>query len=315
MVVDPQGPGSHWPLPISRFDGRRRPILKVQDGCRFRCSYCIVPSRRGRSVSRPKSAILEEARRLAGAGAVEVVLAGVHLSSYGMDLGRKASEARLAPVVAALLRIPGIRRVRLSSYGVSDFEEGLLDLAGWEGGLCPHFHLPLQSGDAGVLRSMKRPYTPGGFRKVVARVRRRVPEAGITTDVIVGFPGETDKAFDKTMDLVRDLVFQNLHPFSFSSRPGTPAEMIKETVSSSVVRERVRKLAELKKGLRAAKAASLEGKERWVVAEVHDAICHAGTTAEGVRLVFPRESVPTGRWVQVRVGEFIRGQITARLVK
>jgi threonylcarbamoyladenosine tRNA methylthiotransferase MtaB len=313
-----QGEGEaprHWPLRIRSFAGHRRPILKVQDGCRFACSYCIVPSRRGRAVSRPPAEVIEEARLLADGGARELVLAGVHLSSYGRDLGLAPGAPRLAPLVESLLKVPGVRRVRLSSYGVADYEEGLLSLVGWEDGLCPHFHLPLQSGDEGVLRAMGRPYTLARFRRVVQAVRRRVPGAGLTTDVIAGFPGETERAFRNTLDRLSEFGFRDLHAFPYSERPGTPAAGRGSGVPGGVVRERMESLSRLKRRLLEASARELEGKVRLVVAESHSPGMCGGTTPEGAKVVFRGGEGLVGRETWVRLGEFSKGQIRASRVE
>jgi len=314
MLPEPSGGGDnsfHWPLPITTFLGHRRPILKVQDGCRFRCSFCAVPAVRGGSVSRPKAAILEEARGLAGSGAREVVLTGVQLSSYGLDLGLRRGQPRLAPVVKALLKIPGIRRVRLSSYGVSDFEEGLLDLIGEEEGLCPHFHLPLQSGDEGVLRSMKRPYTLEGFRQTVDVLKRRIPGVGITTDIIAGFPGETEAAFRNTLRRLEEFGFRDIHPFPYSRRPGTVAESLIPAVPDGTVRERMEKLLAVKRRMLRATAGAMRGRTVRVIVEGHSPTHFGGTTPEGLRVFFPRGREVPGEELCVKVAGFQKGQIRA----
>ncbi|HEY5039384.1 MAG TPA: radical SAM protein, partial [bacterium] len=144
---------SPWGGGISRFDGHQRAILKVQDGCNFGCSFCLIPRVRGTMVSRSVVEIVEEGKRLAQGGVKELVLAGIQLSSYGRDWGMAAEEPRLAPVIEKLLAIPGLQRVRLSSYAVADFEDALLPLWKSQSGLCPHLHLPLQSGDEGILKA------------------------------------------------------------------------------------------------------------------------------------------------------------------
>ncbi len=301
----------HWPIPISSFAGHRRPILKVQDGCGFACSFCAVPGVRGGSLSRPRAEILEEARILAGKGARELVLAGVQLSSYGLDLGLKADAPRLAPLVEALLKVPGVKRVRLSSYGVAGFEAGLLSLVGEEDGLCPHFHLPLQSGDEGILRAMKRPYSLVGFRRVVDAIRRSISRAGLTTDVIAGFPGETPEAFRNTLDRIRELGFRDLHAFPYSERPGTEATGIEPKVPVGVVRERIAELLTLKREIVEASAREAEGEIRWVVEEDHSPGYSGGTTAEGLRVIFQGKGGKPGGESRVRLGKIRKGQIQA----
>lgn len=273
-----------WLGGISGFEGHRRAIVKVQDGCRFACSYCAVPSARGIPVSRPLEEILREGRRLAESDIHELVLAGVHLSSYGRDLGKKTGEARLTPVVEGLLAIPGIKRIRLSSYGVADFEESLLHMLGQ--GLCPHFHLPLQSGDPSVLKSMRRPYLLEHFKETVNRIRAHVSDAGITTDLIVGFPGEDEIAFENTLRFVEELDFLDFHPFPFSERPGTTAVEMIPKVSFDILRNRMNRLRELKKR-RVEKFAQRQiGQVVEVVAEQYKKDWLGGTTNRGGSWLF-----------------------------
>ena len=198
---------SPWGGGISRFDGHQRATIKVQDGCNFGCSFCLIPRVRGEMISRPGLEIVEEGKRLAANGVKELVLAGIQLSSYGRDWGLKASEPRLAPVIEKLLAIPGIHRVRLSSYAVVDFEDALLPLWKSHSGLCAHLHLPIQSGDANILKAMSRPYTLEGYRATVAKIRENAPHLGLTADVIAGFPGESDEAFANTLFILYDLGF------------------------------------------------------------------------------------------------------------
>lgn len=305
----------HWPLAIQTFSRHQRPILKVQDGCRFSCAFCIVPSHRGTCVSRPPDEALEEARGLAANGAREIVLAGVQLSSYGIDRGLGIRQARLAPLVAAILKVPGVSRVRLSSYGVSDFEKGLLDLVGEDSGLCPHFHLPLQSGDEGVLRSMKRPYTLDGFARVLERIRRIAPEAGITTDLIAGFPGETEAAFRNTLRRAREFGFQDLHAFPYSERPGTPAAGLPGKIPPGRIRERMARLLSLKRELLEAAQARATGQVFRVVVEAPSGGLSGATLPSGLRVVFPREEGLEGREVRIRVQGIRKGQMQARRVE
>jgi threonylcarbamoyladenosine tRNA methylthiotransferase MtaB len=296
---------SPWLGGISRFEGHRRAFLKVQDGCDFGCSFCLIPRVRGEMVSRPSREILEEGKRLADQGVKELVLAGIQLSSYGRDLGKKASEARLAPVVEALLVLPGVKRVRLSSYAVADFEDALLPLFGR--GLCAHLHLPLQSGDAGVLKAMRRPYRLEDFRDVVSKFRKAAPEGGLTSDVIAGFPGETEAAFQNTLDLLRELDFLDFHPFPYSDRPGTPGEALRPKVPPSVIRERMDALLALKRGCLEAAAHRAEGSLRRVIVERHGKGSQAGLTDEGLRLVIPERSGDLGQEAWMRVMGFQDG--------
>lgn len=291
-----------WCGGIRRFDGHRRAILKVQDGCRFACAYCAVPGARGSETSRPPEAILAEGRRLAENGVAELVLAGVHLASYGRDLGLGSGAPRLAPVVEGLLALPGIRRVRLSSYGVADFEEALLPLLGK--GLCPHLHLPLQSGDDEVLRAMRRPYRLRRFLEVVDLIRSRVGDAGITTDLIAGFPGESEAQFEATLHAVEAADFLDFHPFPFSPRPGTEAASLGRKCGAGVLRGRMDRLLALRRERLQRAALRWNGTVAEVIAERYRPGFLGGTTDHGWKVAFPTGAARAGDEVKVRLGAF-----------
>ena len=292
---------SPWGGGISRFDGHQRATVKVQDGCNFGCAFCLIPRVRGKMVSRPGLEILEEGKRLAAGGVRELVLAGIQLSSYGRDWGLKADEPRLAPVIEKLLAVPGIQRVRLSSYAVADFEDALLPL--WKSGLglCAHLHLPLQSGDEGVLKAMRRPYSLGLYRATVEKIRGAAPGVGLTSDIIAGFPGETEEAFENTLERIREFDFTDFHPFPYSDRPDTPGEALAPKAGPGVIRKRMDRLGELKKECLGRSGERARGKQRRVIVERHDSSRQAGLTDEGLRVLFPKREGWLGKeaWVQV----------------
>jgi threonylcarbamoyladenosine tRNA methylthiotransferase MtaB len=219
-------------LRISRFEGHKRAFLKIQDGCDLRCSFCIIPRLRGPSRRRSVEEALDEARRLSAHGYREIVLTGVHLGGFGDGLPN---------LVRGVLRVPGIRRVRLSSIEANEVGDALIDLMAAEPRLCPHLHLPLQSGDDDVLRAMRRRYNAAQFRRTVERVRRRVDEPSFTTDVIVGFPTENDEAFERTLEFCRSIGFARVHPFPYSHRAGTDASTLPD-LPAAVKRERLGRL-------------------------------------------------------------------------
>lgn len=288
---------------ISRMEGRHRAFLKVQEGCRFACTFCLVPRVRGALLSRPRAELLEEAQRLSRNGAKEIVLVGIQLSSYGLDFGLKIHQPRLAPIVEEILRLPGVRRVRLSSYSAADFEDDLLSLIDIERGLAPHFHLPLQSGDAKILQDMRRPYHLEGFFRVVEKIKNAHPAAGLTTDVIVGFPGETDEAFANTLHMLRKAGFVDFHPFSYSDRPGTAAQAFQPKIPPQVVRERMHKLLSLREELRAQAAKRYAGAERWVIAEEKNGENITALSPEGLRLRFRAAREQSGDEVRLRLSD------------
>jgi threonylcarbamoyladenosine tRNA methylthiotransferase MtaB len=207
-------------VPIRAFSGRTRAFVKIQDGCDAACSYCIVPRARGPNRSLPEEAVVAQVETLVRAGYREVVLSGVHLGCWGRDLdGRRT----LAALLARLQAVAGLERLRLSSIEPTEFTPELLAALAAAPKICPHFHVPLQSGSARVLRAMRRPYAPGVFAALVERLAAARPAPGIGADVIAGFPGETEEEHEETARLIRSLPLTYLHVFPFSRRPGTPA--------------------------------------------------------------------------------------------
>jgi len=252
------------PLQVSGFPERSRALLKVQDGCDRRCAYCIVPLARGPSRSRPPEDVVEEARRLAAAGHMEIVLTGVDIGSYGEDLTPPSS---LPELLSSLLEEVEGPRFRLSSLEPMGLSEELLDLISSSRRLCRHLHLPLQSGDGRVLRAMGRPYSPGEYREWVEEAHRRVPDICIGADVIVGFPGEDEVAFLNTLRFLEELPISYLHVFPFSPRPGTEAWKMPETVGHGEKKERAKLLRDLGEEKRREFYRGLVGKELEVLVE------------------------------------------------
>jgi threonylcarbamoyladenosine tRNA methylthiotransferase MtaB len=270
---------SIFDLSISRFDGHTRAFLKVEDGCDLNCSFCIIPRVRGTAVSRPLDRAVEEGRRLAGNGYREIVLTGVHLGSYGKDLDGRP---RLADLVERLLGIPGLARVRLSSLEANELTPELLELMAGEPRFCPHLHLPLQSGSDEILRAMRRRYNSGQFLQGCDRLRDRVPDPSITTDIIVGFPGETDREFESTMELARRVGFSRIHIFPYSRRRGTDAARLPD-LPSRVKKERLHRLEALAKDLSRTYAERFVGREVEVLLESEG----AGYTERYLRATAP----------------------------
>jgi threonylcarbamoyladenosine tRNA methylthiotransferase MtaB len=223
--------------------GRTRPILKIQDGCNNRCSYCVIPFVRGRSRSLPPDVVVEEVRNLVAAGAKEIVLSGINLGSYGRDL---APRAALAHVVRRILDETALEQLRFSSIEPQDVTEDFVGLVATSDRIAPHFHVPLQSGSDRVLRAMHRWYRAEHYAERVKLIRRLLPDAAIGADVIVGFPGEADADFEATAEFIERLPFTYLHVFSFSERPGTEAAKLGAAAAPlHVIRERARALRAL----------------------------------------------------------------------
>ena len=254
---------SIFDLAISRFDQHTRAFLKVEDGCDLNCSFCIIPKVRGTAVSRPLDAAVDEARRLVGNGYQEIVLTGVHLGSYGKDLGGRPM---LADLVERLLAVPGLKRLRLSSLEANEISDPLIALMAADRRFCPHLHLPLQSGDDEVLRAMRRRYNARQYLAACERVAERVPDPSFTADVIVGFPGETEERFGNTMDLCRRVGFSRIHVFSYSRRRGTDAAGMPD-LPGRVKKDRRRRLERLSEELTDAYARRFLGREVEVLVE------------------------------------------------
>ncbi len=221
---------------------RTRAILKIQDGCDAFCSYCIIPHVRPHPRSKPIDEAVSEARTLVAAGHREVVLTGIHLGLYGRDLNLSDG---LSQLCEELTQIDGLRRIRLSSIGLMDVTDRLKTLIADRDNLCPHLHASLQSGDDDVLRRMNRRYSAGQFRRRAHRLIDDVPGLTLTTDCIVGFPGETDEAFEHTVELCRDVGFSKIHVFPFSPRRGTPAASMSNRPEAATVRGRRDRLLRL----------------------------------------------------------------------
>ena len=239
-------------------DGHTRPILKIQDGCNNRCSYCVIPFVRGRSRSLPPDDVVREVCALVSVGAKEIVLSGINLGSYGRDL---APRAELAEVVRRILDETALERLRFSSIEPQDITENFVSLVASSDRIAPHFHVPLQSGTDRILRAMHRWYRAEHYAERIRLIRRLLPDAAIGADVIVGFPGETDDDFRSTAEFIARLPFTYLHVFSFSARPGTKAAGLGDEVPAQTIRERARALRAVSEEKSAAFRASQAGRK------------------------------------------------------
>jgi len=281
-VGDPRATGIPQPLALSAFAGRTRAFLKIQDGCDARCSYCIVPHARGRSRSIPAAPVLEQVERFLAAGFQEIVLTGIHLGQWGHDL---EPPRHLTSLIGDIFERCPPPRLRLSSLEPGEITGKLLDLVAAEPRLCPHLHIPLQSGDAAVLRQMNRTYHPRFYRDLVRDAVARIPGLAVGADVLVGFPGETEACFLNTYRLLESLPLAYLHVFPFSPRPGTPAEVMRGRVPPPVIRTRSALLRELDRVKRLAFMGCFVGTVRSVLVEGRSA-------ADGGRLGFSDNYIP-----------------------
>ena len=222
--------------------GRTALTLRVQTGCDEQCSYCIIPSTRGRGRSKPLADVADDVRRAVAAGYKEIALTGVHLGSYGRDLAQRSS---LADLLRHLAAWPEDVLFRVSSLEPMDCTPDIVSIAASSPRIAPHFHLPLQHGADSMLRAMRRPYTAAYYSALIDRVIGLMPSASIGSDVIVGFPGETDAQFEESASFLRSLPLSHLHVFPYSDRPGTHASRIHPKVDGAVIRERGRRVREI----------------------------------------------------------------------
>jgi len=242
LVEDLSAPRPFKDLPITRFGNRTRPFLKIQDGCDSFCSYCVVPYARGRSCSLGPEAVTERIRVLAALGYSEVVLCGINVGQYGQDLTPATS---LLELLRSIESAQGLRRLRLSSIEPVDLSEKMILHLATSKQLCRHLHIPLQSGDDEVLKGMNRPYGSTFYRDLIRHIIRMVTDVAIGVDVLVGFPGETERAFSNTCRLIEELPISYLHVFPFSARKGTPAEGLRDCVSPQTIKKRCQYLREM----------------------------------------------------------------------
>ncbi|MGM0602130.1 MAG: tRNA (N(6)-L-threonylcarbamoyladenosine(37)-C(2))-methylthiotransferase MtaB [Bacillota bacterium] len=221
-------------LEIKRLTNTTRANVKIEDGCNQFCSYCIIPYARGPVRSRNEKSVVEEVKNLCSQGVKEIILTGTHLGAYGFDKNNKDA---LADLVETLLDISDIKRIRLSSIEGTEISNKLIALIAEEERVCPHLHLPLQSGSNRILKAMNRPYSREDFIKTVEKIREFIPDIALTTDVIVGFPGENDSSFGDTVEAVKNIEFSKIHVFPFSVREGTKAAGMKDKLPGDVISE------------------------------------------------------------------------------
>jgi len=281
------------PTGIRRFDGHQRAFVKVQDGCLLNCTYCIIPQVRPTLRSRSPGEIVAEVRGLVERGCQEIVLTGIHLGHYGLDLSRgrpRERWCRLWHLLERLGDLPGDFRIRLSSLEAAEVRDDLVRVLAGQPRLCPHLHLCLQSGSDRILAAMKRRYRSAGFLERCRRLRDALDEPAFTTDVIVGFPGETDADFEATCDVAREVGFCKVHVFSFSPREGTPAATLPGSIPPVVMARRRARLLELEVETRTAYHRRLIGRQLDVLVEGADPRRPGwarGTSCRSVPVAFP----------------------------
>lgn len=261
-------------LNIDRFKNTRA-FLKIQDGCNNFCTYCIIPYARGRVRSREKDSVLAQAQRLVDNGYVEIVLTGIHTAGYGEDLDNYS----FYDLLVDLVKINGLKRLRISSIETSQITDEIIDLIGSNDIIVDHLHVPLQAGSDATLKRMNRKYTTKEYLDKINKIRGYLPNIAFTTDVIVGFPGETDEEFEETYNFIKEVNYSELHVFPYSPRRNTPAAKMKNQVNDQVKHERTNRLLQLSKELNYNFAMKQIGKTLKVLFEKRDGdylIGHAG---------------------------------------
>jgi threonylcarbamoyladenosine tRNA methylthiotransferase MtaB len=248
-------------LDVPDFADRTRAFLKIQEGCNNFCTFCIIPWSRGLSRSRDPKSVIAQAEQLVKAGYKEIVLTGIHTGGYGDDM----ENFDLADLIVELDKVEGLERIRISSIEASQIDEKMIDVLNRSSKMCRHLHIPLQAGENSVLKRMRRKYTTEEFAAKIKRLNEAMPGVAITTDVIVGFPGETEEMFEQGYRFMQEIGFSEMHVFPYSKRTGTPAARMDDQVDDEVKNERVHKLIELSEGMQ------LEYAKKWV-GEVVDVI-------------------------------------------
>ena len=292
-------------IPLHAMPHRTRAFLKIEDGCQNFCTFCIIPYARGPVKSRELSAVAREMHLLTEAGFHEVVLTGIHLGAYGIDL---AARPTLADACRTALAETGLRRLRLGSLESVELSHDLLELMRTEPRFAAHLHLPLQAGSDAVLRAMNRHYTTGQFAQLLADVRAAVPGVAISTDIIVGFPGETEEDFAAGLDFVRQMGFARMHVFPYSARRGTPAARRTDQVPPMVRKERAARMQALAEELAEAYHRSVLGSAAEVLFETCEEGVTDGLTETYIR-VYTDAPVTRGEIVPMRLMHLYRDGI------
>ena len=292
---------------------RTRAFLKIEDGCNNFCSYCIIPYVRGRVRSRSLESIRAECIQLASAGYREIVLTGIHIGAYGQDFKNKIT---LVDAIKTVLEAANPYRLRLGSIESAEMSDALIDLMKSDKRICNHVHLPLQSGSDEILKLMHRPYTKKNFAALTSKLVREIPNLSIGTDLIVGFPNETDKNFDETLDFIKSQPFSKIHVFPFSLREGTLAATMNNQIPAQIKKLRANLALEISALKEKNFAENLIGKTVEIIAETESDNLIDGLTKNYVRVYIPADSkIKSGDIVKVKVEKIFRNGVFGILTK
>ncbi len=289
-------------LDVPEFTDRTRASLKIQEGCNNFCTFCIIPWARGLLRSRKPENVLKQARQLVAAGYKEIVLTGIHTGGYGEDL----EDYSLAKLLVDLDRVKGLKRIRISSIEASQIDSDVLEVLNTSSNIVRHLHIPLQAGSDKVLKRMKRKYTTAEFKEKIAEIRKVLPDVAITTDVIVGFPGETDEYFMDGYRLMEEIKFAEMHVFPYSKRSGTPAAKMEAQIPEEVKHERVQKIIELSNRLKMKYANQFLGQVLEVIPETPykedpNSGLFTGYSDNYLHVVFESKQAMVGKLCKVRL--------------
>lgn len=303
-------------LDVPDFSDRTRAFLKIQEGCNNFCTFCIIPWSRGLSRSRAPQSVLEQAKQLVASGYKEIVLTGIHTGGYGDDM----ENYNLTSLLWDLDKVDGLERIRISSIEASQIDDAMIDVLNRSSKMCRHLHIPLQAGEDSVLKRMRRKYTTAEFAAKIKRLHEAMPGVAITTDVIVGFPGETEEMFEEGFRFMEDLKFAEMHVFPYSKRTGTPAARMDEQVDDEVKNERVHKLIDLSEKMQLAYAKQYVGQVLDVIPE-RDYKGAPGTglvmgyTDNYIQVVFDGTEELIGKLCRVKITEAGVNECRAKLVR
>lgn len=286
-------------LNIDRFKNTRA-FLKIQDGCNNFCTYCIIPYARGRVRSRDKDSVLNQARRLVANGYVEIVLTGIHTAGYGEDL----EDYSFYDLLVDLVEIEGLKRLRISSIETSQISDEIIDLIGSNDIIVDHLHVPLQAGCDETLKRMNRKYTTAQYLEKINKIRSYLPNIAFTTDVIVGFPGETDEEFEETYNFIKKVNYSELHVFPYSPRKNTPAAKMANQVNDHLKHERTNQLLALSKELNRDFALKQIGKSLKVLFEKRDGDYLIGHASDYLKVKVKTEEDLIGEIVNIKIDKY-----------
>lgn len=260
-------------MEITNSETRTRAFVKIQDGCENYCSYCIIPFVRGKCRSKDKDTVIREITNLVNNNYKEIVLTGIHTGNYGVDLGLSFST-----LLEEILTIPNLKRLRISSIEITELDDKFLNLL-QNNILCNHLHIPLQSGSNKILKLMNRKYTKEEFKKYIEKIRKIRPNISITTDVIVGFPNETEEDFEESLEFIKDINFSKVHVFPYSKRDGTKAARMNGHINGTIKKERTKKLLELSTHLEEAYYQNnIDKKEKVLIEKIEQGYAYGHTS-------------------------------------